>query len=213
MRIIHTDDIEIWALDSKQHESIWYVAWKVRKKLRKYKFKHPHSDLNYAFDILDNFWQKILKILDYETSGKRILDLWCGAKKGNVESKYFKQRYQPWLGRFIHATRDKTGIDYVGVDIGDLSSEKFNGIQMDLLKKNCLTNNFIENQFDLVISKRLFDSPELEKQISNTESELNATYESALELKANILPQIERILKPDWIFLWQGGNTELFKSK
>jgi hypothetical protein len=40
----------------------------------------------------------------------------------------------------------------------------------------------------------------------------DASQESALKLKVNLLPQIERILKPEWVFLWQGGNRELFSE-
>ncbi len=214
MQIIHRDDIEIWVIDNK-YESTWYVDREVSKGSMQYidRYDSPSgSGLNPVYIRLDNMWQRILRILDYETSGKRILDLGCGAEKGNIESRHFEYTYKPWLGRFLHATSDKTGIDYVGVDIGDLSSEKFKNIQMSLLEENCLINNFTENQFDIVIAQMLFNSPELEKQINNIEEMKDASQESALKLKVNLLPQIERILKPEWVFLWQGGNRELFSE-
>jgi hypothetical protein len=68
---------------------------------------------------------------------------------------------------------------------------------MSLLEENCLINNFTENQFDIVIAQMLFNSPELEKQINNIEEMKDASQESALKLKVNLLPQIERILKPE----------------
>lgn len=133
-------------------------------------------------------------------------------QKKELQNQFFDYKYKPWLGRFIYATRDKTGIDYTGVDIGDLSSEKFNGVQMNLLEKNCLVNNFAENQFDFVIASMLFNSPELEKQIVNIEVRKDASYESSLTLKENLVPQLERIIKPEGVLLWQGGNKGLFSN-
>ncbi len=214
MKIIHRDDIESGVWDSN-YESTWYVHKEIKEGSMQYIKTYPSYSgwgSNEVYRRLDRMWLRILKILDHDTSGKKILELGCGAKNGNIESKYFKHRYQPWLGRFLHATRDKTGIDYVGVDIGDLSSESFKSIQMSLLEENCLINNFAENQFDLVIARMLFNSPELEKQITNTEEKKDASHESALKLRTNLLSQIEKILKPEWIFYWQGGNRELFNN-
>lgn len=160
-------------------------------------YEFPSTGINPVFVKLDRTWQRVLKLLEYETSGKKILDLGCGAREGNTESKYFEYLYRPWLGRFLHATRDKTGIEYVGVDVGDLSAEPFRGIQMNLLEKDCLINSFAEHEFDLVIAEMLFNSPELEKQITSLEVKKDASHESALKLRANLLPQIERILKPE----------------
>ncbi len=211
MKILHRDDIKTWVINSNSHESVWYVDREISKGSMQYvKTYDTPRGLNPVFSKLDRTWQRVLKLLEYETSGKKILDLGCGASGGNTESKYFEYLYRPWLGRFLHATRDKTGIDYVGVDVGDLSAEKFRGIQMNLLEENCLINSFPEQQFDLVIAEMLFNSPELEKQITSLEVKKDASHESALKLRANLLPQIERVLKPEWVFFWQWGDKGLF---
>lgn len=212
MKIIHRDDIKTWVINSDSHESVWYVSRETTEGSMQYidAYESSMTGINPVFVKLDRTWQRVLKLLEYETSGKKILDLGCGARGGNTESNYFEYQYQPWLGRFLHAMRDKTGIDYVGVDIGDLSSEPFRGIQMNLLEKDCLINTFTEHQFDLVIAEMLFNSPELEKQVTSLEIKKDASHESALKLRANLLPQIERILKPEWVFFWQGGDRGLF---
>jgi hypothetical protein len=211
MKIIHRDDIEVDL--NTGHDSTWYVCREVTKGSMNYIEQYKNSyGLNPVFIRLDRIWQKIITIFDYETSGKQILELGCGANGKHVESDYFHHKYQPWLGRFLHATKNKTGLDYVGVDIGDLSGEKFSHVQMNLLEKNCLTNAFSENQFDLVIAYMLFNSPELENQANNVVEKKDASYETALKLKKNLAPQLETIIKPEGAFLWQGGDKRLFEN-
>ena len=209
MKIIHRDNIEVDLNTS--HDLTWYVCREVTKGSMNYVNQYENSyGLNPVFIRLDRIWQKIITIFDYETSGKQILELGCGANGQHIESDYFSHKYQPWLGRFLHATKDKTGIGYVGVDVGDLSSERFSHFQMNLLGRNCLTDTFSKNQFDLVIAYMLFNSPELEKQATNVVEKKDASYKTALKLKENLVPQLETIIKSEGTFLWQGGDQKLF---
>jgi hypothetical protein len=163
-----------------------------------------------AYEIflgLNSQWLKTLNALNYETQGKRILDLGCGANGGNEESEKYNYLYEPWFCRFIYNTRDKTGLDIVGVDIGNLSGEEFPYKQINLLGKYTLINNFENSSFDLITAFKLFNSPELEKRITG-EIENNASVKASKKIKKILENQVVQILKPNGIFLWHGEGTD-----
>ncbi len=157
-------------------------------------------------------WKIILNALNHKTEGKRLLDLGCGAESGNMESVKYRGEYAPWLGRFIDSTKQSHGLEYIGVDCGDLSREVFLNKQLNLLDKKCLVREFQENYFDIVTAFMLFNSPELERVISGRDRP-NASYFSGKTLVDSLIPQLEKIMKPNGILVWYGGDKSLIVSE
>ncbi len=153
-------------------------------------------------------WRTLLEALNNKTKKIKLLDLGCGAESGNMESVKYDNEYFPWLGRFIYQTRKRTGIEYVGVDCGDISNELFYGRQLNLLDRKSLINEFPPNYFDIAVAFMLFNSPELERAITGRDRP-NASSKSAKILAKSMVPQLEKIVKQDGIFLWCGGDVDL----
>jgi hypothetical protein len=211
MKIVNRDDLKKYdCIYSDTPDSVWYVSHEVSegglKGIRK--FDSPTSGLNRVFNSLDSKWRMILEALDYDTSGKRILELGCGAESGNAESLEYGADYFPWLGRFMHLTKEKTGLEYVGVDSGDVLGEIFPCRQLDLLDKGSLIAEFPENHFDIAVAFMLFNSPELQRKIYG-DYYGDAFYECGEKLAESVIPQLENIVKPDGSFLWYGGTSSL----
>ena len=157
--------------------------------------------------------QIIDKALDYDVEGKRILELGCGCLSNNYESENSPESiYGPWMGRFMHSMKDGTGIEYIGVDCGGNTEEKFDYRRLDLLEPDALSREFKEDYFDLVLAFMLFNSPELAVRNGQKkeyyEYNWNADAKSAKGLADIIMPQLERIAKPDGVFLWYGGDID-----
>jgi hypothetical protein len=170
-------------------------------------------DHNPIFPRLEEHCQMIERALGYNIKGKRILDLGCGCSSDNYESGNFPNNmYGPWMGRFMHFMKDGTGIEYIGVDCGSNTEEKFDYRRLDLLEPDALSREFKEDYFDLVLAFMLFSSPELAARSGQKkeyyEYNWNADAKSAKGLADIIMPQIERIAKPDGVFLWHGGDID-----
>lgn len=157
-------------------------------------------------------WQIILNALNYETERKNLLDLGCGAENETMESVKYRGEYEPWLGRFVYSAEKNHGLKYVGVDCGDLHSEVFSNRRLSLLDDKILTSEFQENYFDIATAFMLFNSPELERAITGRDRP-NASLSSGEKLANSLLPQLEKILKPDGVFVWYGGDRNLIMSK
>jgi len=131
---------------------------------------------------------QIYTVLEGTVDKKRILDLGCGAY-GNrtVESTWdTARRYEPWLCRALM----ELGANPIGIDIGSLNREKFEHYSINLLEPDAL--KFLEtSSIDVANASMLFDSPTLE-DMTRIESE---------KLKKLLIPQLERIVKPDGHFL------------
>ena len=125
-----------------------------------------------------------------------ILDLGCGANGKTEESRKYKHgQYEPWLCRALH----KLGKQVIGIDIGDLSEEKFPYIETSLLDPHSL-DSIRDNSIYIAHANMLFNSPELERQATGKRVE-NATSTSRKALEQVLLPQLDRILVPEGIFL------------
>lgn len=86
--------------------------------------------------------------------GKIILDLGCGCKNAEFGEWGKNRKYEPWLARALVIL----GAHPVGIDIGDLSQEKFERHQLDLTQHGVL--DFLPGQsFDAVHINALFTSP------------------------------------------------------
>lgn len=129
----------------------------------------------------------ISNTLQSPIEGKRILDLGCGSNTYQIESGDFVDRtFEPWLCRSLNYI----GAKPIGVDIGDLTSETFEKIQTNLLNSNCL-EIIPDNSIDLAHASQLF-----------TSSFLLLRGISPSKLYDNIIPQLERVLKPDACFIY-----------
>src|SRR3989344_3058045 len=85
-----------------------------------------------------------------ELKGKRILDIGCGSTTPELNDRSF----EPWLCRALH----ELGAHPVGVDIGEIDTEKFEHYQLDLSKPGAL-NLFPDKSFDGVNCRAFLDSP------------------------------------------------------
>jgi len=201
MRILHKSSLNKYDfIPSDAPECVGYVPFEVLSGgLSEIKSKER------AFNNLDKNWRMILEVLNYDTAGKKILDLGCGCFEGNVESGRYNGMYGPWMGKFMNLTKEKTGLEYVGVDCGDNSSESFDSRKIDLLEEGALVREFNDGYFDLVTGFMLFNSPELEKRVSGMDAR-DARGSSGKKLANVIFPQLEKIVKNDGAFLWCGGE-------
>ena len=132
--------------------------------------------------------------------GKRILDLGCGSLN-SLDDSYRKdgdkRKYEPWLPRILH----ELGAKVVGVDFATNEKEEFEHYQIDLRSSNSLSH-FKEKEFDLACAFALFDS---------------TLCINGARLFNNLLPQLERIVKPEGFFVVDvvgtGLQVEMFRSK
>lgn len=144
---------------------------------------------------LQNQLTAVGKALGGVISGKDVLDLGCGAKSGTADVNGGNLGYhEPWLARVLHRLNAKV----VGVDVGDLSQEEFENYNLDLLNPDAL-NIFADQSFDVVHSSALYTSPELQRRRYGWagDGSINAAWDLARILK----PQIERVLKPNGVYL------------
>jgi SAM-dependent methyltransferase len=215
MKIMHEHNIIY--LD----EGVKYAMSRLENSIKKGFFEGIDSIKQLPRDFEDSF-SRIMACLGYTIIHNKILDLGCGSTGKTVESKEYKDKYEPWMCRSLYSIRahslaecnyqpEKTQI--MGVDCGDLSKERFPHKELNLLEKNILINNFEKESFDLIYASMLFNSPELEKQITGKESNRDACEETSLKLKEILLPQIKTLLKPEGIFLYHGGGKELFSNE
>ena len=131
-----------------------------------------------------------------DLKNKKILELGCGSK--NSKDDFFgKGNFEPWLLRALH----EYGANPVGIDIAGLEGELFEGHSIDLSKKGSL-DLFQDNSFDIVCAYSFFDSPFLNYHCDGSGSIFN-----------KLVPQLERIIKPDGHFVFEtfGLNQKLFK--
>jgi hypothetical protein len=125
---------------------------------------------------------------------KSILDLGCGSNSDNPIMSYdnylnvghFGERtFEPWLCRSLSIL----GANPIGVDCGSLDGERFEHYCLNLLSKKSL--NFIpDNSIDIAHSRLLYSSPQLGIMGGNEE-----------KIKEVLIPQLERIVKPEGIYL------------
>ena len=128
----------------------------------------------------------ILAVVGADLVNRKILDLGCGAAK-SVDCNGTRD-FEPWVCRGLV----ELGTNPIGIDIFDNSKEKFENYQTDLTTPNSL--NFIpDNSIDIAHSWGLFDSPFLRISVGKGRKEDNL-----LEI---LLPQLERIVKPEGIFI------------
>lgn len=134
------------------------------------------EDLNKKYSTQDfyDIKRKLMRILRLgEVKGKSILDLGCGSVNSRDEC-------EPYFSRALH----EMGAKVIGIDLYDLSKEKFKGYNVDLSMPNSL--DFLkDNSVDIACADAFFDSPTLRRVISGE------------EVFKILIPQLERIVKPE----------------
>ena len=142
----------------------------------------------------------------FKLKGQRILDIASGSNTSKapafvcVDTPFGEQRipisttegytaqFEPWFCRILL----EFGADAVGIDLGDLDSEKFEHYKVDLGRPGVLA--FLpDHSFDAVHDSRLFGSPEFTAQFPNRADRLKIAKE--------ILTQEQRVLKPEGIVI------------
>ena len=207
MKIIYGKDLKNYGIirsDEKEKSELRFLLDKEVNKgsLQDIKNYSDCDGLNAIFSNLNRKWGMILECLDNQPQGKRLLDIGCGSNKDTIESNLeYSYKFEPWLLRFLYSIKNKTNLNAFGIDIGDLSEEEFPYLQLNILDKNSLTDNFKPNTFDIITAFKLFNSPELEKRYSGKKV-INARLRTSKKIREKLIPQLENILKPDGTFLW-----------
>lgn len=152
--------------------------------------------------------EQIISLLHADIKDKVILDLGCGSngETEDLELNWEMGIWQPWLCRFLQGL----GAHPIGMDAGNLLGEKFESYRVNLLDPNSL-DNVPDNSVDLVHSRLLYCSPNLSRlylqdQYQGWGTELSST---GLELARSIVPQLERVLKPNKEYLYYDDRSSL----
>lgn len=125
---------------------------------------------------------------------KTVLDLGCGATKSTEREDPRLPlpkgwRYHPWLCRALH----HHGVRVIGADIGSNEEESFESVQTNLAEENSLAS-IPEKSVDIAHSDALASSPLLKLLSSGTPE---------VHINDILLPQLERILKPEGTYVWR----------
>lgn len=146
--------------------------------------------------------------------GKRILDIACGSNTSRAPSsvrvdtpfgqKFLRRaqtagytaQFEPWFCRILV----ELGAEPVGIDIGDLSGERFEHYNADLGEPGAL--DFLPSRsFDGVQDSRLFGSPEFTAQFPDPVVRRRVAQE--------IVRQEQRLLKPDGVIIHSDARALL----
>ena len=120
---------------------------------------------------------------------KTSYDNYISACDDDLISKY---TFYPWICRGLF----ELGAHPIGIDYGSLTGEKFEHYdRVNLLLENSLSM-IDDNSIDIVHTKLLYNSPQLEMMKGDTE-----------KLKYILVPQIKRVLKTDGILLADWDKT------
>ena len=135
----------------------------------------------------------LLSVTGGELKDKKILDLGCGSNNLSLEGGgiFDDRMFEPWLCRGLY----ELDFNPIGIDYGDLKDESFEHYQLNLLDDNSL--GFLpDNSIDVANAKGLFSSPFLRNKV------LNGLNSSEEELRKVLMPQLERIVKPEGWFIY-----------
>lgn len=136
--------------------------------------------------------------------GKTFLDLGCGSKntKYSIDRPnpgYDHEQFEPWLCRMLPYLGTKT----IGVDIQNLDEETFEHYTADLLKENSLS--FLpDNSVDIAHTRWMICAPSVIKAVCGDKKieerkQVNKSRKKVLDL---LIPQLERIVKPEGVFVY-----------
>ena len=166
----------------------------------------PHAEQTLVFKELEArygdvdgglFPKYLIPILHVmgDVKGKTILDLGCGSKRSAESSSFFGSGWEPWGCRALQLL----GADVIGVDIASNKDETFRWIEADLTQPTSL-QEIADQSVDLAYESMLFDSPIFEDVCYKHARQTNTPGFREL-VEKRIVSQLERILKPEGIFL------------
>jgi len=168
------------------------LAGNMEKKLRIFFAEKYYDKEDESSTAISNQINYLLFAVSGDLENKKILDLGCGSNNPYLEGMgdFNDRMFEPWLCRGLL----ELGANPIGIDIGDLSKEKFEHYQLNLLEPNSL--HFIpDNSIDIANSHELFNSPYLNFEHMGLNS-------SGKKLKEILIPQLERIVKPKGLFIY-----------
>jgi hypothetical protein len=144
----------------------------------------------YLYDLRTTL-EAILAFSDGKIEGKRVLDLGCGSSP-QLDLCCEDGVHEPWLCRTLQLLRAHP----IGIDLGNLKNEEFEGHQVDLLRKDALA--FIpDHSIDIVHSCKLVVSSVFKPPRSSKDWYCES-----------LIPQIERVCKKDGVFVVHDGASE-----
>ncbi len=116
---------------------------------------------------------------------KTLLDLGCGY----LHSQGMSGQFEPWLCRALY----ELGYGAIGIDSCDaVELELFDSHCLDLMKDDALA--FLEdNSIDIAHARNLFDAPGLKNKYG---------VQAGQALYDKLLPQLERVVKPNGVFVY-----------
>jgi SAM-dependent methyltransferase len=187
MKILNYEDI-------KPRENIEELFLEVTGNGQLYKRLEEKYGEGVNTDTIHEQLRRLINIYGADFKQKSILDLGCGStggtydfdmtKQDSFEHPSFTRTFEPWFCRALH----ELDVECLGVDYGNLTQEQFKKLDYtDLLDPSAL-DSIQDNSIDLANARLLFNSPQLE--MMNGEG----------KLKEVLLPQLERIVKPDGLF-------------
>lgn len=168
--------------------------------------RYGKSNIDYGFASFLEQVKDILYVVKGmdNLKGKTLLDLGCGTVHNNygiespLDTDYPMYSFEPWICRLL----PYLGVKTIGIDIENMDDEKFEHYSINLLEPNSLS--FLpDNSVDVANSRWFFESPTLLKLIYGEEvnDKSPERYQIAKsEIKDILIPQLERIVKPEGIF-------------
>lgn len=151
-------------------------------------YRNDNMTRMFADQALTRQLSLVLYPLEGQITGKTILDLGCGNNEFlDTDPSIPTRQFEPWLCRALKII----GANPIGVDYGTLENETFTHYTVNLAEPNCLAM-IPDHSVDLANASFFFNSP-----ILNFLLNLNQD-----RVRQNILPQLERILKPDATFIY-----------
>jgi SAM-dependent methyltransferase len=158
------------------------------EKIRPYIFQAMELSKSFGegrWNLLLGSLPSVLYAAKGNLEGKKVLDLACGSKETSYSGLV---SYEPWLCRTLY----ELGLEPIGVDINNNSDEEFENYKVDLTDSHSL--EFLpSHSVDIANASGLFTLPFIDVD----------------QLKANIVPQLERIVKPDGIFIYEDLTSSL----
>lgn len=184
MRILRYDEIEIYPYASRFASRIKdFVTPSLDAKYGHSEYHGTlHPQLTYVLSALC-----LLK----DSNQITVLDIGCGNSsygRDPNDPPIFQRMFEPWLCRAL----SEYSVRVVGVDYHDMDGEKFEHHERNLWHP-CALESIHDGSIDLVNMHSVFGSPGVHRP---------------RELATALMPQIERVLKPEGVFIYMDWDKD-----